>query len=365
MIIRPFRPTSLTRTNVLVYSLIILLGLMAAGCNASDLFAGATATPTSQPTDRQLPATPTPPPQPTQAGRVNIFLIAVEDAGKSGEEIGCGDSLVPVEVAVPATTDALSAAYEALLDIDEQFYGQSGLYNALYQSDLTLESVAVEDGRATVHLTGQLMLGGVCDNPRVEAQLRQPALQFPTVSQVSVFIDGVPLEEALFLRGDAPQQTATSPAAASRPDQEFDPGDLTSVLEWLNYAIYSNQPALVADMIGEHGLVFAPYAVGVNLPGRNNREEVLPEIEKGLQNADPVCLGYDPLFGRGPDKAIMVFQGLNFDWPAVGLAASPEDAVALQFFRYEQSWELVLVVPLSLDWELPILSNQLQPCPGG
>jgi len=58
----------------------------------------------------------------------------------------------------------------------------------------------IEDGVATVNLVGTMMLGGVCDNPRVEAQLIQTALQFPTVSEVHFFINDTPLEEVLSLK---------------------------------------------------------------------------------------------------------------------------------------------------------------------
>jgi len=44
------------------------------------------------------------------------------------------------------------------------------------------------------------MLGGVCDAPRVEAQIEQTALQFSTVHEVAVFINDVPLEDVLSLK---------------------------------------------------------------------------------------------------------------------------------------------------------------------
>jgi hypothetical protein len=128
---------------------------------------------------------------------LQVFLIALEDGGQSGQEIGCGDSAVPVQVVVPRTQGVLRAALTALLSMRDQYYGESGLYNALYQSDLRVEGVTIEDGEAIVNLSGTLLLGGVCDNPRVEAQLEQTALQFSTVSRVSVFANGVPLEDLL------------------------------------------------------------------------------------------------------------------------------------------------------------------------
>ena len=137
-------------------------------------------------------------PTPTAAQQtVKVFLIALEDNGQSGTLVGCGDSAVPVTVTIPRTQGVLRAALEKLLSIKQQFYGESGLYNALYQSDLQLKSVTIDQGKAIIHLTGTLMLGGVCDNPRVTAQIEQTALQFSTVNDVAVFINDTPLEEVL------------------------------------------------------------------------------------------------------------------------------------------------------------------------
>lgn len=156
------------------------------------------ATSTVPPPTPVLPTATTVPPNPTAAGQtVKIFLIALEDNGQSGTLVGCGDSAIPVTVTIPRTQAVLRAALEKLLSAKEQFYGESGLYNALYQSDLQLRSVTIDQGKAIIHLTGTLMLGGVCDNPRVEAQIEQTALQFSTVNDVAVFINDTPLEEIL------------------------------------------------------------------------------------------------------------------------------------------------------------------------
>lgn len=142
-------------------------------------------------------ATKVPPTSTAVQQTVKIFLIALEDNGQSGILVGCGDSAVPVTVVIPRTQGVLKAALEKLLSIKEQYYGESGLYNALYQSDLQLKSVTIDQGKAIIHLTGTVMLGGVCDAPRVEAQIKQTALQFSTVSDVEVFINDILLEDAL------------------------------------------------------------------------------------------------------------------------------------------------------------------------
>jgi hypothetical protein len=147
---------------------------------------------------QQAPPTSTMPAPTTAVEQtVKIVLIALEDNGQSGTLVGCGDSAVPITVTIPPTQGVLRAALEKLLSAKQQFYGESGYYNALYQSDLEVASVRIEQGKAIIHLTGTIMLGGTCDAPRVEAQIEQTALQFSTVSDVAVFVNDTPLEEVL------------------------------------------------------------------------------------------------------------------------------------------------------------------------
>jgi hypothetical protein len=80
-------------------------------------------------------------------------------------------------------------------------YGQSGLYNSLYRSNLAVQSVVIADRTAVVRLAGEVQLGGVCDTPRFEGQIRATALQFSTVDAVQVFINGQPIEDVLSSRG--------------------------------------------------------------------------------------------------------------------------------------------------------------------
>ncbi len=129
--------------------------------------------------------------------RTNIYLIALEDEGRSGMQIGCGDSVVPVEVDIEPTLAVLTAAMNNLVNLDQRFYGQSGLYNALAASNLSVDSIDLVDGQASINLTGDVSLGGVCDVPRFEAQLRQTALQYYTVDSVEITINGEPLANAV------------------------------------------------------------------------------------------------------------------------------------------------------------------------
>jgi hypothetical protein len=152
-------------------------------------------TPEFQPEKPALPTLhPIEPTAATEVTNAKMYLIALEDAGKSGPAVGCGDSLVAVDI--PGKDG--KAAMQYLLGLHNDYYGQSGLYNALYQSDLKIDRINATAENINVELTGTLLLGGVCDNPRVHDQLIATIRQ-STESKVPVIlrINGVPLDDLL------------------------------------------------------------------------------------------------------------------------------------------------------------------------
>ncbi len=178
--------------HILLSLLVALLALALSGCTF----------PTRTPAVTPGSPNPTIPPLPGGAGTsvpqtVDIYLIALGDGGQTGPEIGCGDSVVAVPVQIPATQGVLRSAMQQMLSIDQEYYGQSGLYNALYQSDLSVDSISIDNGAASIYLTGDLVLGGVCDSPRVEAQLTQTATQFSTVQSAQIYVNGTRLQDLL------------------------------------------------------------------------------------------------------------------------------------------------------------------------
>lgn len=86
----------------------------------------------------------------------NIYMILLEDSGKSGEKIGCGDSLIEVET----QSKDNQAALVYLLNNHNQWYGQSGLYNALYQSNLSVSRWQETGDGIEIDLLGSMILGG-------------------------------------------------------------------------------------------------------------------------------------------------------------------------------------------------------------
>jgi LysM repeat protein len=115
-------------------------------------------------------------------------------------DLGCNDELVWVQRQVVANDTPLEAALREALTLDPDVLDQD-LYNALLGTELEIEQVSVVDGTAEMRLRGSIGVGGVCELPRLEAQLTEVALQFDTVTEVHVWIDGRPLSEVLDLRG--------------------------------------------------------------------------------------------------------------------------------------------------------------------
>lgn len=129
---------------------------------------------------------------PVATQRVQIAMIGIGDGS-----VGCGDSVVMVQRDIPKTPAPLTTALKLLLAQKSQYYGESGLYNALYQSNLSISGISRSGTAWTVRLTGSLVLGGVCDEPRVKEQLEQTARQFSTVQSVRFFVNGEALESLI------------------------------------------------------------------------------------------------------------------------------------------------------------------------
>lgn len=132
---------------------------------------------------------------------MTLFYVAVDDNGVSGPKIGCGDSIVATTSAPLTYTDKLKAAMTALIANHAPMVGQSGLSNTLWQSSLKLESDSITGKVATVNLSGHFLQGGECDTPRIIAQLRYTAAAASGASTVKININGIPLEQALSLKG--------------------------------------------------------------------------------------------------------------------------------------------------------------------
>lgn len=121
-----------------------------------------------------------------------LYFVALNDNGDSGKAIGCGDSLVPV-----ATTGVtLEETLKAFFALKDQNYGQSGLYNALYNSALKVDQITAGPA-PSVALSGVVSLGGTCDTPRFQEQIEATVHQFSGFETAVITLNGKSLAAAL------------------------------------------------------------------------------------------------------------------------------------------------------------------------
>lgn len=157
----------------------------------SSATAGPTATPTAEPTVTGFPE---------QTAPLTVYYVAIGDNGLSGPLIGCGDSLIATTTAPVRFTDQVGPSIGALLANKSRDVGLSGLVNVLYQSNLMYVSGELVGSTITIYLSGQFMLGGVCDIPRAKGQLEYTAMAASGATSAEVFVNGRPIHEVLSLK---------------------------------------------------------------------------------------------------------------------------------------------------------------------
>lgn len=144
-------------------------------------------------------ATATAVPVASEASGPAVYYVAIDDGGARGVRFGCNDSLVPVRgVAVPG--DPLSIALGRLLKAGMPVDSDAALYDSLADSSLTFLSGYMSGSTVVVNLSGTLRPGGVCDIPRIQAQLTHTVVSATGASRAEIYINGRTLTEALSVR---------------------------------------------------------------------------------------------------------------------------------------------------------------------
>ncbi len=180
-------------------SILLLSGLLLTACSGVPI-----PEPIETPTEASEEDTDT---NPTLESSMEIAYIAMGDNGASGPLVGCGDSEILTTVTVTGNVsvkERIKMALENLFSNKDQFLGESGLYNALYQSTLTVDSVTIEDGTVEVEISGETMSGGECDDPRMVEQIRgtvENNIDSDRKMTVIINLNGKPLEKLQDLSG--------------------------------------------------------------------------------------------------------------------------------------------------------------------
>ncbi|MGF4044017.1 GerMN domain-containing protein [Paenarthrobacter nitroguajacolicus] len=128
-----------------------------------------------------------------------VYYVAIDDGGARGVRFGCNDSLVPIR-GVAAPGDPLSVALGRLLEAGMPVDSDAALYDSLADSSLRYLSGYMSGATVVVNLSGSLRPGGVCDIPRIQAQLTQTIVSASGASRAEIYVNGRTLTEALSVR---------------------------------------------------------------------------------------------------------------------------------------------------------------------
>jgi hypothetical protein len=90
---------------------------------------------------------------------------------------------------IEPTPAILNATMKELFAYKQEFDYLPGNFVAK-QENLKFEKVTLENGLAKIYLTGEVVYGGVCDNPRLNTQITETAKQFETVKEVEIYLNG-------------------------------------------------------------------------------------------------------------------------------------------------------------------------------
>jgi hypothetical protein len=159
-----------------------------------------TVEPTLPPTNTPFPTLPPPPTLTnTPSGQKAIYIYYIQK--KTGGNVACGDTLVPLTVNLYRTASVeedIERALNTLFSFHSAEFGE--LYNPLYLSKLSVVSVEFDaGGKTVVNLQGDIKLSDdKCDSSRIFAQLVATIRQFPlVVGNPSIHLNGAGIKNFL------------------------------------------------------------------------------------------------------------------------------------------------------------------------
>ncbi|TVQ94756.1 MAG: hypothetical protein EA400_00915 [Chromatiaceae bacterium] len=142
------------------------------------------------------------------AERVGWDSAAMDAARQQGEFVGCGDRIVYMEKRIPHTRAPLTAIYQELFRLPDTVVVHGQAYqNPIHQHahrrnlpPLRFERVTISNRKANLYLVGDYLSVGTCEPARTEAVLQFAALQFATVDEIAIYLNGEPAA-GVFMHG--------------------------------------------------------------------------------------------------------------------------------------------------------------------
>lgn len=133
---------------------------------------------------------------------IQYYLALANDNGQSGIAYGCGDSMVALTGQQRTTGDLAAdvrAALSELLAVSGATF--EGYENALYNTELTIDEISVNEDTVRIDLSGTVRSVGACWDARMVGHLAYTTFQFPQINNALIRVDGRNLKQLLDASG--------------------------------------------------------------------------------------------------------------------------------------------------------------------
>ena len=125
-------------------------------------------------------------------------MVALEGTSLSGKVFGCNDKLISILKNIPYSDNMLEETLNILIaekDTDE-------LKNFIKGPQLMLFQVNIAGGVADIYFTGDFLISGACDIPRIKEQITQTVGQFTEIKKSNIYINNQTLDSYLKIAKD-------------------------------------------------------------------------------------------------------------------------------------------------------------------
>jgi hypothetical protein len=127
---------------------------------------------------------------------------------------------------------------------------------------------------------------------------------------------------------------------------QFDQRDIKSVVRRVNDALTKKDAQLIGSLVSPKGTAFVAVGTESDLPDHENRSEIVEIFHRALSTSQASCIGYDPHYGRLPDKVIIYVKGLEFT--SSPLPEKTGSFMGLQFLKDEKGlWWFTWITPVT------------------
>jgi len=131
----------------------------------------------------------------TQQSVTKIAITALDGttlaASITTPKIGCDDKIYFIETNQNLTPQT---ALETMFTYQPQ---NQDAYNVFSNSQITIDSITINNNTAQVSLLGNLYTGGVCDSPRTSEQIEKTLTQFNNINKVEITINNQQIQDYL------------------------------------------------------------------------------------------------------------------------------------------------------------------------